>query len=188
MLEWLKTILGDHYTEDIDKQISAEIGKGFVARADFNAKNEELKTANTTIKDLQDAAKKFEGADVDGLKKQLDTLQGKYDADIAAVRKASAIDLALATSKAKNGKAARALLDLDAVKLDGDKLLGFDDQLEALKKSDPWLFEAAETTQPGAAGAGLTVNTGGEHGDGGKAQETDGVTAAFAALNPGLKL
>ena len=28
MLEWLKTILGDHYTEDIDKQISAEIGKG----------------------------------------------------------------------------------------------------------------------------------------------------------------
>ena len=26
MLEWLKTILGDHYTEDIDKQISAEIG------------------------------------------------------------------------------------------------------------------------------------------------------------------
>ena len=36
MLEWLKTILGDHYTEDIDKQISAEIGKGFVARADFN--------------------------------------------------------------------------------------------------------------------------------------------------------
>ena len=47
MLEWLKTILGDHYTEDIDKQISTEIGKGFVARADFNAKNDDLKTANT---------------------------------------------------------------------------------------------------------------------------------------------
>ena len=52
MLEWLKTIRGDHYTEDIDKQISAEIGKGFVARADFNSKNDELKTANDTIKEL----------------------------------------------------------------------------------------------------------------------------------------
>ena len=37
-------IRDSHYTEDIDKQISAEIGKGFVARADFNSKNDELKT------------------------------------------------------------------------------------------------------------------------------------------------
>ena len=36
MLDWLKTILGDAYTEEIDKRISAEIGKGFVARTDFN--------------------------------------------------------------------------------------------------------------------------------------------------------
>ena len=158
MLEWLKTILGDHYTEDIDKQISAEIGKGFVARADFNSKNDELKTANDTIKELQEAAKKFDGQDVEGLKNQLSTLQTKYDTDIAAVRKASAIDIALANSKAKSGKAARALLDLDAVKLDGDKLLGFD------------------------------VDTGAEHGQGGSAAPSDGVTAAFAALNPDLKL
>lgn len=104
MLEWLKTILGDHYTEDIDKQISAEIGKGFVARADFNSKNDELKTANDTIKGLQESAKKFDGQDVEGLKTQLSTLQTKYDTDIAAVRKASAIDIALANSKAKNGQ------------------------------------------------------------------------------------
>lgn len=187
MLEWLKTILGDHYTEGIDKQISTEIGKGFVARADFNAKNDELKTANTTINSLRDAAKKFEGADIDGLKNQLSALQTKYDTDIAAVRKASAIDIALANSKAKNGKAARALLDLDAVKLDGDKLLGFDDQLEALKKSDPWLFEATDATA-GQDGTGVHVDTGAEHGQGGSAAPSDGVTAAFAALNPDLKL
>ena len=30
MLEWLKNILGDSWTEDIDKKISAEIGKFFV--------------------------------------------------------------------------------------------------------------------------------------------------------------
>ena len=36
MLDWLKPILGDAYTEEIDSKIAAEIGKGFVARADFN--------------------------------------------------------------------------------------------------------------------------------------------------------
>ena len=102
------------------------------------------------------------------------------------MRKASAIDIALANSKAKNGKAARALLDLDAVKLDGNKLLGFDDQLEALKKSDPWLFEADTTKQDD--GTGVHVDTGAEHGQGGSTEPSDGVTAAFAALNPDLKL
>lgn len=187
MLDWLKTILGDHYTEEIDKQVSAEIGKGFVAKADFNTKNDELKKANDTIKGLQDAAKKFDGADIDGLKSQLADLQKKYDTDIAGVRKNSAIDLALAASKAKNSKAARALLNLDAVTMDGDKLIGLDEQLKTMKKENPWMFDDGGAAEGDNGGTGVHVNTGGEHGDGGK-PETDGVTAAFAALNPGLKL
>lgn len=43
MLEWLKTILGDAYTEDIAKQVSEEIGKQFVQRVDFNTLNETKK-------------------------------------------------------------------------------------------------------------------------------------------------
>ena len=35
-LEWLKTILGDMYTPEIDTAVSQEIGKGFVSRTDFN--------------------------------------------------------------------------------------------------------------------------------------------------------
>ena len=31
MLEWLKTVLGDAYTPEIDTAVSQEIGKGFVA-------------------------------------------------------------------------------------------------------------------------------------------------------------
>jgi len=43
MLDWLKAILGEAYTEDAEKKISAEIGKNFVARNDFNAKNDAIK-------------------------------------------------------------------------------------------------------------------------------------------------
>ena len=176
MLDWLKTILGDSYTEDIDKQVSAEIGKGFVSRADFNAKNEELKTANSTITGLRDAAKAYEGVDVAGLKKQLTDLQGKYDANLAALRRDSAIDLALAGSKARNAKAARALLDLDRVTYQDGKLTGLEEQVAQLQKDNPWLF-----------GQTSTAATGGEHGQGGSAEQ-DGVEAAFQRLNPGLKL
>ena len=141
----------------------------------------ELDTANTTIKNLQDTVKKYDGVDVQALRQQLTTLQTKYDTDIAAVRRDSAIDLALSGRRAKNSKAARALLDLEAIKMDGDKLTGLDDQLETLQKENPWLFESEGST------GGMQVSTGGEHGTGGSA-EADGVTAAFAKLNPGLKL
>ena len=50
-----------------------------------------------------------------------------------------AIERALTTAKAKNVKAVKALLDMDKVKLDGDQLLGIDDQLKDLKQSDPYL-------------------------------------------------
>ena len=43
MLEWLKNILGEAYTDEVDAKVSAEIGKNFVAKADFNAKNDVLK-------------------------------------------------------------------------------------------------------------------------------------------------
>ena len=49
MLEWLKTILGDNYSEEIDTAISGEIGKGFVSKANYDQRN-------TAYKDLQ---KKF---------------------------------------------------------------------------------------------------------------------------------
>lgn len=177
MLEWLKTILGDHYTEDIDKQVSAEIGRNFVSRADFNEKNEALKAANGTIASLQDAAKKYDGVDVDGLKQQLADAKADYEGKLQAQRRDSAIDLALAHSKVRSGKAARALLDLDKVAFDeAGNLTGLEDQLSALQESDAWLFDT-----------GTVVDTGGEHGAGGKT-EVDGVEAAFAKLNPGLKL
>ena len=51
MLDWLKEILGESWTDEIDKKVSDEIGKGFVSRSDFNTKNEELKTAKATLKE-----------------------------------------------------------------------------------------------------------------------------------------
>lgn len=157
----------------------------YVGKEKFDAKEAELAAAAATMKQLQETAKKFDGVDVEKLKGDIKTLQDKYDADIAETKRSSAIDVALMGAKARSAKALKALLNLDEVKLDGDKLLGLDAQLEGLKKSAPYMFEADGTG--GAEGTNAKVDTGGEHGQGGSAGEEDGVMAVFKEMNPNLK-
>ena len=57
-------------------------------------------------------------------------------------------------AKAKNVKSVKANLDLEKIKLDGDKLLGFDDQIEALKKSDAYLFDIDNPVNKGVENDG----------------------------------
>ena len=44
MKEILTQLFGEAVTDDAMKQFNAELGKKFVAKADFNAKVEEVKT------------------------------------------------------------------------------------------------------------------------------------------------
>ena len=50
MLEWLKNILGEAYTDEVDVKVSAEIGKNFVSKADFNQVNTAKKKAEDDVK------------------------------------------------------------------------------------------------------------------------------------------
>lgn len=42
-LQWMKDILGDAYTDEMDAKVSAALGERFVARADFNEKTGKVK-------------------------------------------------------------------------------------------------------------------------------------------------
>lgn len=126
----------------IDK-IMAENGRDIEAQKTIiGSKETELNTANKTIKDLQDTVKKFDGVDIVKLKKDVTDWENKYNADISAAKLHSALDMALISAKAKNPKLAKAALDIDKIKLDGDKLLGLEDQLTKLKETDAYLFDA----------------------------------------------
>lgn len=54
------------------------------------------------------------------------------------------LEKALSTAKARNPKALKALLNTEVIKLDGDKLLGLEEQLKTIKESDPYLFDEEE--------------------------------------------
>lgn len=158
--------------EKIDK-VMAENGKDVEAeKAKVTAKDGELTKANQTIKDLQDTVKKFDGVDVKALNQQITDLQSKYDADISQTKLDSALEVALMQGKAKNTKAVKALLDASVIKLDGDKLLGLDDQLANLKKESGYLFDEAPAQDGKPPASSVKLNSGGEHKDNSKGEAT----------------
>jgi len=122
------------------------------ANATIDTLKGQLKDTNATIKTLQSKEGNSEE-----LQKQLDTLTQKYDDDTKALQDqiaGQALQTAIAKefegAGVKNTKAVQALMDMDKVKLDGETLLGFKEQLAAVRKSDAYLFE--DKGDPGGGG------------------------------------
>ena len=110
----------------------------------------------------------------------LDALQQKYDADTQVLQEEISkaqfdglLGTALAGSRARNVRALRGMLDMDRLKVEDGKLVGFDDQLASIRKDAAYLFE------PEGAWAQ-------EHG--GDPLAKSGVEEAFTKINPGLKI
>lgn len=157
-------------TEEQAKKVMDSLNGNFVTKTRFNEVNEENKTLKKSVTDrdkqLEDL-KKSSGDNAE-LKKQIETLQQQnadqqktHDEELAKLKLDNAVEIALSGSKAKNGKAVKAMLDMSKVKMGEDgKLSGFDEQIEALKKSDGYMFDVQEQTQqqftgfqPGASSA-----------------------------------
>lgn len=136
----------------IDK-IMAENGKDIESeKAKITAETEKLTKANETIKTLQDTVKKFDGVDVEKLKQDLADAETKYTAELSATKLNYALEARLAKEGAVNSKAVKALLDSSKISLDGDNLIGVDEQLKVLKESEKWAFAQPTPDVPGAGG------------------------------------
>lgn len=137
-------------TEDQAKAV-LEGFKGYVPPERFNEVNEAKKNAEALVaeRDKQiDGLKKSTG-DAETLKAQIEKLQGenkaakeKYESDLKTFKIDNAVALALTSAGAKNVKAARALLDMSKVSIDGDEVKGIEEQIKGLVKSDSYLFES----------------------------------------------
>lgn len=179
MLEWLKGILGEAYTEEIDKQVSDEIGKGFIARADFNTVNETKKGLEKQLIDANKAIDDMKALDVDGMKKAAEEWKEKYEndtatlkADLEASKYAHTIDTLSLKEKFTSEAARKAFVnDLITKKLpiEEGKLVGYDDFKKSYMEADPGAFAAEE--------AKMKMSTGGEHKEPGST-ENDTFTAA----------
>lgn len=168
-MEFLKALFGsdaltfEQFEEKLkdnkDIKLANLAGGGYVDKKKHEDTMSELTTAKNTIKELQDTVAKFDGVDVEALKSRASELETKFNSDLAAVKLDSALDLALIQAKVRNPKLAKAALDTSIIKLDGDKLVGLSEQLDALKESDGYLFDIEEETKP----TGGPIITGAPH-------------------------
>lgn len=139
-----------------------------ISKGKYDELETKYNTANETIKGLQETVSKFDGVDLDGLKKSVTEWETKYNTDIAAVKKDSAVNMGLVEAGAINPKIAKAALDMSAIKLDGDKVIGLAEQIETLKQADAYLFKAEQKAEEKQSGA-FVFSTGGNHEGGGGA-------------------
>ncbi len=156
-------------TEEQAKKVMDSLDGNFVTKARFNEVNEENKTLKQSIseRDNQLETLKNSVGDNETLKKKIADLQKEneeqktaHKAEMAQLRLDNAVENALMAAGAKNSKAAKSLIDMSKVKLGEDgKLTGFSEQLEAVQKSDSYLFAEKQQNkqnfkgfQPGASG------------------------------------
>ncbi|GAA0230087.1 phage scaffolding protein [Metaclostridioides mangenotii] len=132
--------------EDAKKVEEASLNelKSFIPKNRFDEVNASKKQLETDIAERDKQLETLKKAgNVDDLKQQIESLQlentankEKYESEMSQVKLDNVIENSLITSKARNTKAVKALLNMDNIKLDGDNIIGLEDQLKQLKEDE----------------------------------------------------
>lgn len=175
-MEWLKNLLKNAGIEEskIDgfvTEFNKEVPKHLIPKDKYNELSEAKKKLEA---DLADRDKQLEdlsraaGASEE-LKKQIEQLQTankeaaeKYAAEIKDLQIKSAIKSAI-TGKVHDEDLVAGLIDREKLVLDGDKVVGLDDQIKSLQESKAFLFktdDSQQQQQPGFRVGGSGQSTG----------------------------
>lgn len=137
-----------------DEQINAIIedyGKNYVSKAQFNEKNDAYKQAKQEIENLTTDINNLSEANKanEALQSQIKELQdaatqreADYNESIKTLKIDTAITKALSKSGAMNETILTGLLDRTKIAIGEDNTItGIQEQINALKESDPYLFK-----------------------------------------------
>ena len=186
-------------TEEQAKKVMDSLDGNFVTKTRFNEVNEENKTLKQSVldrdKQLEDL-KKY-SCDNAELKKQIETLQQQnaeqqkaHETEMKQLKLDNAIDTALTAAGAKNVKAVKPFIDTTKIKFGDDgKLIGLDEQLKEVQKTEGYLFAEKQQKQqtfrgfqPGFSGEvrpGTEVDT---------SKMTYSELISYMAVNPDIKI
>ena len=181
-IKGLSELLKKHKDGTIDDaQFEVELNKAlpedWIPKSKYNELNESkklsdenLKKANATLEELKGKAGLSDEykAQIDKLKDEAKKAEEAHKATITQMKRDSAIDSALASAKARNSKAVRALLDEGKLVLNEDGTLsGLKEQIEAVKKENAFLFDSSDDDNGGGNGGGRMPFFGGSNPKGG---------------------
>ena len=157
------------YDIEIPADKKAEFDKAVLDNYKTVAEAEKLRTARDNYKSqLDDATQKlegFKGVNVEELQGKISALTDDLASQKAAFDKQLAdrdfddmLNAAITGSKAKNVKAVRALLDLEAIKASKNQSADIEAALKKVKEENDYLFTSEEPIDNGQFVGGTTPN------------------------------
>jgi hypothetical protein len=155
----IDTIMNLHGTSMAGYQLKSEFNDAVKAEVD---------------KQVGEQKKQFEGVDLETLKTQAAQAE-KLQSELEKTKLNYTIENRLIKEGAVNAKAVSALLDPSKIKVEDGEVKGIDEQVTALKESQPWAFPQ-QTPKAGGLRQGK------------EQPQITGVEAEFLKRNPGLKI
>ena len=168
-MDKLKELLG----EELFNQVSEKLKDGkfvfgeaetYIPKTRFDEVNNEKKELKTQLglRDSQITELQTKFKTNEELAKELEnykTLNSKaeqeFNTKLQQVKFDYELNQALAKANVRNTKAAKALLELDKIKLENDTLVGLDEQIKVLQDKETYLFAPKEPVVPPVAGIKL---------------------------------
>lgn len=138
--------------EEVAEQVVILHGKGIEShKAKITTMQTELETTQGQLTDANKQIEDFKGMNIDEITAAADEWKRKYEtaqtesvAQLSELKFDHWLDGALTTARAKNPKAVKALLDIDALKKAYDEkantVVGFDEHLKPIKSENDYLF------------------------------------------------
>lgn len=148
---------GIEVPEEKKQGLEAEFSESYREAQELMELNTELEGIKGQLSQANEQIAGFKELDIEGVKQKATQWEEKYNQaakdsaeKIEQLKFGFALDKKLAQAQARNPKAVKALLDMDALKYDKGKIIGLEEQLETLKKNEDSAFlfgSAAPTVQ-----------------------------------------
>lgn len=142
MQEWLKELLGEAYTPQLEESLTAALAQRFVNKEELDTRQARWKTELETAR-----------AQAADWKQQAEQARKSAEEQVAAARFDAALNTAIGKAGGRSEKAIRALLDLDSLRTSADPEGAIAAALEQLEQENGYLFGGI-TPPPYAAGTG----------------------------------
>ena len=146
---------GIEVPEEKKQGLETQFSESYREAQELKELNTELEGIKGQLSQANEQIAGFKELDIEGVKQKAVEWEQKYNQaaensarEIEQLKFGFALDRELTKAQARNPKAVKALLDMDALKYDKGKIIGLEEQLETLKQAEDskMLFGSAAPT------------------------------------------
>lgn len=125
--------------------VMAENGKDIEAvKSDVTSKQTEIDALNSQLTELNKEIKSFKDMNIEEVKAKVTELEGKkadLEKELKETRESALLDKALSSINTHDADVVKGLLKKDELVFKEGEVVGFENQIETLKKEKPYLFK-----------------------------------------------